>query len=91
MKLKPIFTEKSMKLAREGKYSFWVLPGFTKTQIRKAVEDLFSVEVTDIKTLNYKKLVKKTWKGHKAAVSARKKAVITLKSGKIDLFEENKK
>ena len=33
MKIKPIFTEKSMREAKNGKFSFWVLPSLTKNQI----------------------------------------------------------
>ena len=52
MNLTPIFTEKSMKVAKDGVYSFWVLPSLSKSQIKKLVGDMFGVKVESVKTLN---------------------------------------
>ena len=91
MKLTPIFTEKSMMQAKNGLFSFWVLPTLTKYQIKKSIEDAFDVKVGTIRTQNYKKYVNKSMRGKIVTKSAKKKALITLKSGKIDIFEEPKK
>ena len=44
--LRPVISEKSLRLADDGKYTFIVAPGSHKTQIRQAVEATFSVTVT---------------------------------------------
>lgn len=91
MKLTPIFTEKSMSQAKTGLYSFWVLPTFSKNQIKKSIEDAFEVKVGTVRTQNYKKSVSRSMRGKTVTKSAKKKALVTLKSGKIDIFEEPKK
>lgn len=91
MKIKPIFTEKSMKEAKSGKYSFWVLPTLNKNQIKNLFEKAYDVKVKLVKTLNYKKMVTKNMRGRIVTKPAMKKAILTLKSGKIDIFTETKK
>lgn len=91
MKIKPIFTEKSMMQAKNGLYSFWILPTFNKNQIKKLIEDTFDVKVGLVRTINYKKITKRSMRGKTITKSAMKKALVTLKSGKIDIFEEPKK
>ena len=91
MKVTPILTEKSLKAAKDGVYSFWVLPSLGKYQIKKVIGDLFDVEVSWVKTMNYKKEVKKNYKGKKVTKPARKKALVSLKGDKkIDLFKTEK-
>ncbi len=41
--LKPVVSEKSYALLDEGKYTFVVAPGANKTQIKQAVQAVFSV------------------------------------------------
>lgn len=91
MKIRPIYTEKSMNEAKRGTYSFWVLPGLSKTQIKSEIEKAFDVKVASVKTLNYKKETKRNFRGRTITKAAKKKALIVLKSGKIELFEETKK
>ena len=50
--LRPVISEKSYRLADDGKYTFIVAPGSNKTQIRQAVEAIFHVKVTGVNTLN---------------------------------------
>lgn len=88
MKIKPIFTEKSMIQAKTGLYSFWVLPNFSKNQIKKSIEDIFTVKIGSIRTQNYKKSVSRSIRGKIVTKPAKKKVLITLKSGKIDIFED---
>lgn len=47
---KPIVTEKSMAEMSEKKYTFVVDIHANKTQIKKAVEEVFGVKVEDVKT-----------------------------------------
>lgn len=91
MKFRPVFTEKSIKLAKAGGYTFWVLPSLTKNQIKSLFEKALNVKIKLIKTLNYKKSEKRNFRGKIVTKPAMKKAILFLKSGKIDVFEEVKK
>ncbi|MDT8715817.1 50S ribosomal protein L23 [Clostridium sp. 19966] len=48
---KPVITEKSMAAMSEKKYTFIVDIKANKSQIKKAVEDVFGVKVEDVQTL----------------------------------------
>lgn len=92
---KPIVSEKSMKMAASGWYTFLVDKDARKPVIAKAIEEQFSVNVVGIKTMNYKEQ-KKMQRGKRTyfTVSGYKKAVVSLKTGQtIGLFikEEAKK
>jgi large subunit ribosomal protein L23 len=50
--VKPVISEKSYRLADDGKYTFIVAPGSNKTEIRQAVEAVFRVKVTGVNTIN---------------------------------------
>ena len=90
--LEPIVTEKSTKLAEEGKYTFRVSIGLNKFQIRKLIEDVFGVHVTDIRTAKIAGEKKRTAQGRQRIIKPFKKAIVTLKEKeKIDLFETKKK
>ena len=92
MKIEPVITEKSMNLAKDGHFTFFVDRGLTKPQIKKIISHLFKVTVVKVRIVNLKGEVKKTMKGRKKIIRPRKKAVVTLKDKeKIDLFEEKKK
>lgn len=58
--LKPYITEKSNMEIAAGKYTFVVDVNSTKTEIKKAVEALFSVKVLSVNTINYDGKVKRT-------------------------------
>lgn len=51
--IKPCITEKSTIETEQGKYTFVVDRRATKTEIKKAVEQLFQVKVLKVNTLNY--------------------------------------
>jgi ribosomal protein L23 len=92
MKLIPVVTEKSLKDAKEGRYTFRVLPGMDKFAVKKMVESLFKVHVKSVSTLNYRGGVSRNFRGRMQSKAASKKAIVTLaKDEKIDLFEEKKK
>lgn len=91
MKFTPIFTEKSMNQSKNGQYSFWVLPEYNKNQIKAYLETAFDVKIADIKTTNYKKMVGRSQRGTIKTTSAKKKVLVTLKSGKIELFDTETK
>jgi large subunit ribosomal protein L23 len=48
---KPVVTEKSMAAMAEKKYTFIVHIKANKSQIKRAVEEVFGVKVEDVKTL----------------------------------------
>lgn len=86
---RPIISEKSMKLAGNGLYTFMVDKTATKPQIAKAVVAQFKVDVLKVKTLNVKgetKWQKQVRKSYQTA--GWKKALVQLKKGqRIALFE----
>lgn len=90
MNLKPIFTEKSMNQAKNGMYSFWFLPKFSKNQIKIMLENAFDIKIDAIRTQNHKKMTSKTMRGNIKTVAAKKKVLVTLKSGTIELFADEK-
>ena len=53
--LKPVVTEKSMTAMGEKKYTFYVNPDATKTQVKEAVEKMFEgAKVAKVNTMNLK-------------------------------------
>lgn len=85
--VRPVITEKTMNLLADNKYTFIVDRNANKTEIRKAIEDIFKVKVDKVRTINArgKKRRMGRFEGKKPD---RKKAIITLKAGdKITLFE----
>ncbi|MFQ5866991.1 MAG: 50S ribosomal protein L23 [bacterium] len=77
----PLVTEKSTALrGEENKYSFFVSLRASKTEIKKAIEELFKVKVVKVNTFNLKGK-KKRLGIHQGYTPRRKKAVLTLKSG----------
>lgn len=88
----PIFTEKSLKLAKEGKYSFWVGRTADKAGLKAEIAKLFGVHVVGIRTISSAPETGRNARGVKFATIRNKKAIVTLKDKeKIDLFEESKK
>ncbi|WP_125610318.1 50S ribosomal protein L23 [Specibacter cremeus] len=81
----PVVSEKSYGLIDEGKYTFLVDPRSNKTEIKLAVEKIFSVKVDSINTINRagkRKRTKFGWGQRKNT----KRAIVTLKNGTIDIF-----
>ena len=81
----PVVSEKSYGLLDEGKYTFIVDPRSNKTEIKIAVEEIFGVKVDSVHTLNRQGKVRRT----KFGLGRRKdtkRAIVTLKSGSIDIF-----
>jgi large subunit ribosomal protein L23 len=89
--LKPIVTEKMTSQGDKfNRYGFLVAKSANKLQIRKAVEDLYSVTVDSVNTMRYGGKVKSrnTKSGLLTGRTvATKKAIITLAEGnKIDFY-----
>lgn len=87
--LRPIITEKSMRGANTGWYTFAVLQAASKEEIKKAVEGQFKVKVLKVKTIILKGKRRRVGKRREEIKeSPWKKAVVKLGSEqKIDLFE----
>lgn len=92
--IKPIISEKANYLQNlRGAYSFLVQPKANKIQIRKAVEAMYGVKVTDVRTMIYAPKVssKNTKKGLQVGKTNKlKKALVSLAGGEvIDIFATN--
>jgi large subunit ribosomal protein L23 len=89
---KPIISEKATKVSEKfNRFTFAVDKKANKIEIKKAVEKMYGVSITDIRTMNYgggKSSVKYTNKGVVEQPSKQwKKAVVTVAAGEtIDLF-----
>ena len=83
--LRPIVSEKSYNLIDEGKYTFEVDPSSNKTEIKQAVESIFKVKVSSVNTMNRVGKERKTRFGLGKRKDT-KRAIVTLKSGTIDIF-----
>ncbi len=92
MKLKPCITEKTLKEAEAGNYTFLVDPSLAKKDIAELVSNIYKVTVVSTKTINYRSRTKKMMRGNIRTIKAYKKAVVTLSAkDKIDVFEVDKK
>ncbi|MCU1481955.1 MAG: ribosomal protein [Subtercola sp.] len=83
--ISPVVSEKSYSLIDEGKYTFIVAPTSNKTEIKLAIEKIFGVEVNSVNTMNKTGKTRRT----KFGLGKRKdtkRAIVTLKSGTIDIF-----
>jgi large subunit ribosomal protein L23 len=87
--LRPIITEQSMEHVDIKKYVFEVDRGANKIEIKKAVEEIFGVEVEKVTTLNLKGKVKRVGRYPEGNRKAWKKAIVKLtdSSKTIEFFE----
>ncbi|KHE72260.1 50S ribosomal protein L23 [Halobacillus sp. BBL2006] len=85
---RPVITEHSADLMGEKKYTFEVSPKANKTEIKKAVEEIFGVSVESVNTMNLKGKFKRMGRygGYR---SDRKKAIVKLTedSEELEFFE----
>ena len=81
----PVVSEKSYGLIDEGKYTFIVAPDANKTEIKLAIEKIFNVKVASVNTLNRQGKTRRTKFGMGKRKDT-KRAIVTLKSGNIDIF-----
>ena len=86
--VRPLITEKSSAAFQNRReYTFVVHPEANKQQIREALQSLFNVTPTSIRTMQMRR--KEVVRGRSRGATARwKKAVVTLKDGdSIPVFE----
>jgi large subunit ribosomal protein L23 len=86
--IRPLITEKGTSRREEGnQYFFEVLASANKIEIKRAVEEVFAVDVLAVRTMNFAGKPRRMgrFQGH---TSQWKKAVVTLKEGQtIDVFD----
>jgi len=86
--LKPLMTEKSMGLLEEQAYAFYVHPEATKSQIKEAIERLFTgAKVESVNTMNLKPKKRHRRGFLPGKTVKRKKAIVKLSAGEIEVFQ----
>ncbi len=86
--IKPVISEQSMDQAAAKKYTFKVAVDADKTEIRRAVEEIFGVEVAKVNVMNREGKVKRMGR-YVGRTAAYKKAIVTLAEGskEIEFFQ----
>ena len=91
--IKPIVTEKMTAAGEKlNRYGCVVARNANKVEIKKAVEEMYNVQVTDVNTLIRAPKVKQRWTKSgllKGAQQAYKKAIVTLAEGETIDFYSN--
>jgi large subunit ribosomal protein L23 len=84
---RPIITEKSIKLVEMGKYTFEVAQGVNRVEVKKAIAEIFSVDVVKVNLING--IAKRRRVGKNEGLKPKvKKAIVSIKAGQtIDVFE----
>jgi large subunit ribosomal protein L23 len=87
---RPVVSEKSYSGLELNTYTFLVDPRANKTEIKEAVQAIWNVQVTSVRTLNRRgKVKRRRWTLGKRA--DQKRAIVTLAEGdKIEIFETGK-
>lgn len=86
--IKPVITEKSMTGAAEKKYTFRVAKDATKIDIKRAIEEIYGVEVAKVNTVNVRGKNRRYGR-FEGVTPSWKKATVTLteKSKTIEFFD----
>jgi len=85
--VKPLVTEQGMHFANsKNAYSFEVNKKANKIQIRNAVEKLYNVKVTDVRTANVKGKPRRRGRNFGMTKSWKKAVVVLHEDYHIDLF-----
>lgn len=87
---KPLVTERATNLkAQFNQYVFHVAPHASKGDIKRAVEELFKVKVTSVRTLNARGKFRRMGNSAGAYRPDWKKAIVTVQAGQeIKILEE---
>jgi large subunit ribosomal protein L23 len=85
--IRPVVSEKSYVLATADRYTFRVHADAHKTQIKQAVEQLFDVNVVEVRTISVKSKPKR--RGYTSGrTRAWKKAIVQVRPGQsIPIFQ----
>ena len=87
--IRPVITEQSMEATDMKKYVFMVAKDANKTEIKKAVSEIFDVKVEKVTTINMDGKVKRQGRYPEGRTASFKKAVVklTADSKAIEFFE----
>ena len=86
--IRPLVTEKSMDDMEQGKYTFVVARGANKSEIKKAIEQIFDVTVDRVNTMNMRGKMKRQGANQGRRPSWKKAMVkLTEDSKSIEFFE----
>ncbi|WP_034551709.1 50S ribosomal protein L23 [Carnobacterium funditum] len=85
---RPVITEASMVAQESKKFTFEVDVRASKTEVKKAVEEIFEVKVKNVNIMNVRGKLKRMGK-HAGYTKKRRKAIVTLTtdSKEIQFFE----
>lgn len=88
--LRPVVTEASMADLDDKRYTFDVNVQATKTQVKKAIEEIFDVKVVEVNVMNVKGKLKRQGR-YAGYTKKRRKAIVTLSSdsNEIKLFNDD--
>ncbi|MGV3487017.1 MAG: 50S ribosomal protein L23 [Tuberibacillus sp.] len=81
---RPVITERSTELMVDKKYTFIVDRRANKSEIKRAVEEIFGVKVAKVNTMNYDGKFKRFGR-YTGYTPKRKKAIVTLTPESKDL------
>ncbi|MGH2683339.1 MAG: 50S ribosomal protein L23 [Actinomycetota bacterium] len=86
--LRPVVSEKSYAGLEQNRYTFVVSPDANKTEIREAVQSIWSVRVLKVSTLN-RRGKSKRFRWTQGRRPDERRAVVTLAPGdSIEIFEQ---
>jgi large subunit ribosomal protein L23 len=87
---RPVITEKNTLLNTEGKYIFEIAREANKLDVKRAVEEIFKVEVLAVNVINVHGKQRRSLGRRRTpgVTQSWKKAIVTLKPGdRIELYE----
>ncbi|CAD2074733.1 50S ribosomal protein L23 [Phocicoccus schoeneichii] len=82
---RPVITERSADLMSENKYTFDVDVRANKTQVKRAIEEIFDVKVEKVNIMNVKPKKKRMGR-YEGYTNRRRKAIVKLSEGSIEIF-----
>jgi len=82
---RPVITERSADLMSENKYTFDVDVRANKTQVKHAIEEIFDVKVEKVNIMNVKPKKKRMGR-YEGYTNRRRKAIVKLSEGSIEIF-----
>lgn len=86
--IRPVVTERSMDDMEQGKYTFVVAKRANKSEIKKAIEQIFDVTVDRVNTMNMRGKMKRQGANQGRRASWKKAIVkLTEDSKSIEFFE----
>lgn len=86
----PVITEKSQIAKSEGKYTFKVAPNATKLEIKDAIEKIFKVKVTSVRTMNVKPKKRRVGRYTGLTNRSKKQLLLLQKDKQLILVKEEK-